>query len=71
MLWFSVNQLTCHTGLTHRHSHPTLEFTACSAWLYVGWLWDDNVLAGVVVGGALTFVFCFLDGSLFVALIQV
>ena len=71
MGWLSVDQLSCHAGLAPRHSHSTLKFAACSAWLDIGWLGDDNVLARVVVSCTLTLVLGFLDGSFFVALIQI
>ena len=48
-----------------------MKLAASRAWLDVGWLRDDDVLAGVVVRSAFTFVLGLLDGCLLVALIQV
>lgn len=63
--------MSSHTWLSDRYPHPALELAASSAWLDISRLWDDDVLAGVVVSSALAFVLGLLDGCLFVALIQV
>ena len=60
-----------HPWLTDRYSHPSLELSSCVARLDVVRLWDDDVLASVEVGGAITTVLSLLDGRLLIALVEI
>ena len=65
-----VEQLASHARL-HADAEGALEFAASVAHGDVVGDGNDDLLAAVVVGGALALVFGLLDGGLFVALVEV
>ena len=66
-----IEELSSHSWLTDRNTHSSLQFASGSAGLNVSGLRDDDVLAGVVVCGAVALVLGLLDGGLLVGLVEV
>jgi len=66
-----LKELTCHAGLSNRNCHAALELLADVRFAEVGRLWDDDVLATVVVRRAVSKVLRLLDGRFPIALVEV